>query len=197
MKETQKNKPYLSPNDVAELLMVSPITVRQWAQKGWIKAEMTAGGHRRFLLPEVERFAQERGLSLQSPTDEKLRILIVDDNIELATYLVELFNNFDEEINVELAHNGFEAGQKVEAFKPTIVLLDLMMPGLDGFAVCHRLKADVKTRSIRVIAMTGHYSDQNIERILNAGAETCLSKPFKAQSLFTEIGLKVLGAAEV
>lgn len=191
MKNTIKNKSYLSPNEVAELLLVSPVTVRQWAQKGWIKAETTAGGHRRFLMPEVERFARERGLNLQFPDNENLSILIVDDNVELAEYLGVLLKNIDHTIDIELAKNGFEAGRKVESFNPAIVLLDLMMPGLDGFEVCQRLKADPSTQSIRIIAMTGFYSQQNIDRIINAGAETCLAKPFKSEALLEAIGLKM------
>ena len=57
------DKPYLTPNEVASLFMVSPITVRQWAQKGLLKAEVTVGGHRRFLRGEVERFAREHRLA--------------------------------------------------------------------------------------------------------------------------------------
>ncbi len=57
------DKPYLTPNEVATLFMVSPITVRQWAQKGLLKAEVTVGGHRRFLRGEVERFARDHGLA--------------------------------------------------------------------------------------------------------------------------------------
>lgn len=171
--------------------MVSPVTVRQWAQKGWINAETTAGGHRRFLMPEVERFARERGLNLQFPANQNLSILIVDDNVELAGYLSELLGNLDRPIDIELASDGFEAGRKVESFKPDIVLLDLMMPGLDGFEVCKRLKAEPSTLAIRIIAMTGFYSQENIDRIIQAGAEICLAKPFKSEVLLDAIGLKM------
>ena len=170
--------------------MVSPVTVRQWAQKGWLKAELTAGGHRRFLIAEVKRFARERGLTLQLPDDDqRQRILIVDDNEKLAGYLVELFHHLPDAPEVEVAYDGFEAGGKVEAFQPHIVLLDLMMPGLDGFTVCKRLKQDPTTRAIRIIAMTGYASPENIQHILEAGAEACLVKPFEKQDLLDALGI--------
>ena len=175
-------------------MMVSPVTVRQWAQKGLIKAEVTAGGHRRFLLKEVKHFAQDRGMSLTFPGDENLRVLVVDDNVQLAQYLVELFDSRDDLIEVELAHDGFEAGQKVGVFKPHIVLLDLKMPGLDGFEVCHRLKSSPSTHDIRIIAMTGYHSEENVNRILGAGAEVCLAKPFKPAELFEAMGLEQVAA---
>lgn len=179
---------YLTPQEVAALLMVSPVTVRQWAQRGLLRAELTPGGHRRFLLDEVERFAGERGLSLHWPGAESRRILVVDDDHQLAAYLSALLEAGGGAVEVEAAHDGFEAGRKVDSFRPDVLLLDLMMPGLDGFAVCRRLKGDPGTRAIRVLAMTGYHTPENAQRILAEGAEACLAKPFTAEELFAHLG---------
>src|ERR1700747_1579164 len=56
-----KHKTHLTPNEVAELLMVNPVTVRQWAARGLLRSLSTPGGHRRFLLSDVEEFARSRG----------------------------------------------------------------------------------------------------------------------------------------
>ena len=56
-----KQKTHLTPNEVAELLMVNPVTVRQWAARGLLRSQTTPGGHRRFLLSDVEEFARSRG----------------------------------------------------------------------------------------------------------------------------------------
>lgn len=60
MRSAKSEKRYLTPNEVAEMLLVSPITVRQWAQRGLIRATTTPGGHRRFLKRDVESFARDR-----------------------------------------------------------------------------------------------------------------------------------------
>ncbi|VAX14182.1 hypothetical protein MNBD_GAMMA24-2666 [hydrothermal vent metagenome] len=180
---------YMTPNEVAKLLMVSPVTVRQWAQKGWLKASTTAGGHRRFLYHDVEQFARERNLAFLSPRHPIPRILIVDDNRQLVNFLLELFSNMDNPPQTEVAYNGFNAGLKVQSFKPDILLLDLMMPGLDGFEVCAQIKSDPASRTLRIIAMTGYPSTQNIERIIHAGAEICFSKPLDTTLLLNTIGL--------
>jgi len=185
----KKGKSYLTPNDVATLLMVSPVTVRQWAQKGGLSALTTPGGHRRFLRHDVERFARERGIALQPPAGDSLRILIVDDDKQLAGYLVELFANREEAVSTQTAHDGFEAGAKVQTFQPHIMLLDLMMPGLDGFGVCHQMQEDPNTKAVRIIAMTGYHTTGNVQRILAAGAEVCLPKPFPNDELLEAIGL--------
>ncbi len=185
----KKGKSYLTPNDVATLLMVSPVTVRQWAQKGGLSALTTPGGHRRFLRHDVERFARERGIALQPPEGDSLRILIVDDDKQLAGYLVELFANREEAVSTQTAHDGFEAGAKVQTFQPHIMLLDLMMPGLDGFGVCRQMQEDPNTKAVRIIAMTGYHTTGNVQRILDAGAEICLPKPLPNDELLEAIGL--------
>ncbi len=189
MKKDLRNKPYLAPNELAELLMVSPVTVRHWANKGWIKAVLTPGGHRRFVREEVEKFARARGLSLQPPGDGSLRVLVVDDEPDVCTAICELLGALPEEIKTEAANGGFEAGLAVHAFRPHIVLLDLMMPDMDGFEVCRKLRDDPATGSVRVVAMTGYYSEDNARRIIAAGAERCLRKPIDPDELIEALGL--------
>ncbi len=181
---------YLTPHEVAELLLVSPVTVRQWAQKGQLRAETTPGGHRRFSRAEVERFALQRGIRLERGGRDRLRVLIVDDDKQLTRYLVELLDTLSDAVATDTAYDGFEAGQKVRTFVPHVVLLDLMMPGIDGLSVCRLLKGDPATRSIRIVAMTGYYSKENVERILAAGAEVCLAKPLDTSALARAIGLE-------
>ena len=187
MKRNSHDRAYMTPNEVAELLMVSPVTVRQWAQKGWIRAITTAGGHRRFLRQDVEQFARERGMELSA--DAPTRVLVVDDNRAFARYLADLLANQVTSIETETAHDGFDAGRKVLQFSPDIVLLDLKMPGMDGFSVCQQLKQDDATKHIRIVAMTGYFTPDNEAKILQAGAEACLAKPFDKHVLLKVLGL--------
>ncbi len=170
-------KAYLTPNEVAEMLMLSVAAVRQWAEKGDLKALTTPGGHRRFLPQDVADFAQARHIILKKQTGKKTKVLIIDDDRALSRYLVALLSAKDSLFITEQAYDGFEAGQKVQSFQPDVVLLDLMMPGITGVQVCQNLKLNEQTKNIRVIAMTGYASPDNISAILSMGAEICLAKP--------------------
>lgn len=185
----RSQKQYLTPHEVASLLMVTTETIRQWSQKGMLNAEVTAGGHRRFLLQEVKRFARARGVSMPSLDTPELRVLIVDDDEQVASYLLELFQTLGDDVVADVAHDGFNAGHKVFSFRPDVVLLDLMMPGMDGFEVCKQLKSDPATSDIRVIAMTGYPTPENINKIVSMGAETCFGKPFSNQELLKVVGV--------
>ena len=190
-KAMHQEKGYYAPSQVAEMLMVSPVTVRLWASKGHLQSVQTPGGHRRFLRHELERFARERNLTLQIPASDALRILIVDDNQQVTRYLERLLATQDS-IDSMSANDGFSAGRLVQVFQPQVVLLDLMMPGLDGFQVCRQIKADPVYRSVRIIAMTGFCTADNVHKALSAGAECCIAKPIDEHELFRHLGLAQL-----
>lgn len=186
-------KDYLTPKETADVLRVSPITVRVWAQKGLLKASTTAGGHRRFEREEVERFAREKGIEILE--DNEIRALIVDDDLDHLELLKDVFREHLPMIVFETARDGFEAGQKVASFRPKVVLLDLLMPGVDGFKACRSIKENPDTEKTRVIAMTGFMSDENVRKIKHAGAEVCLEKPLDISRLIAL--LKPAEAAEI
>lgn len=183
------NKTYLTPNQVAELLMVLPATVRQWAEKGELLAYTTPGGHRRFKPDDVERFASSRGLQLNLQERDAQRLLIVDDDTQLTSYLSDLLQTVDTPLLTDMASDGFSAGLKVRKFKPQTILLDLKMSGLDGLQVCRLLKADPVTRPIKVIVMSGYLTPEAKEDALLAGAEACLCKPINVKELMHVLGL--------
>jgi excisionase family DNA binding protein len=185
-----KHKSHLTPNQVAELLMVNPVTVRQWAARGLLRSLTTPGGHRRFLLSDVEEFARSRGTTPRARHSGRPdRVLIVDDDVQLGQFIAEIIRARDPKIQIEIARDGFEAGVKVESFRPHALLLDLMMPGMDGFEVCRRLRARPTLNHVRIVAMTGFPSTENVERIMAAGADACLPKPLDSERLLAELGL--------
>jgi excisionase family DNA binding protein len=190
-----KQKAHLTPNQVAELLMVNPVTVRQWAARGLLRSLTTPGGHRRFLLSDVEEFARSRGATpVAHHSGRPDRILIVDDDPNFSNRVAELIHERDDHVETEVARDGFEAGVKVESFRPHALVLDLMMPGIDGFEVCRRLRARPTLNHIRIVAVTGYPSQENVDRILAAGANACLPKPLDADRLLMELGLAESGS---
>ncbi|MDZ7825674.1 MAG: response regulator [Gammaproteobacteria bacterium] len=186
-------KDYLSPNEVARMLKVSPITVRQWASRGLIDATTTGAGIA--VSPWRRSAASPRSVASFCPDagGPVRRVLVVDDDRQLNRFLVELINAWSRrmqaELEVDSAHDGFEAGSKVHTFDPDVVLLDLMMPGVDGFEVCQRLKSDTATCHMRVVAMTGYYSPDRVQRILASGADRFLRKPFSNAEVLEACGL--------
>lgn len=116
---------------------------------------------------------------------EKRKVLIVDDFVE-NTRILEAFLGA-KGYAVSSASNGQDALDQVAAAPPDIILLDLIMPGMDGYEVCQRLKASAETRLIPIIIVTGlHEREANI-RALEAGADDFIVKPFDALLLDARI----------
>ncbi|MCU7846202.1 MAG: response regulator [Candidatus Thiodiazotropha sp. (ex Monitilora ramsayi)] len=182
-------KLYLSPGNTSNILGVTPATLRGWTNRGLLRAETTDGGHRRYPVSEVLRLAKKKGIELELPDDLSLRVLIVDDDEQFSQFIKEYLQEIPEVSAIAMANSGYLAGSLIPRFKPDVVLLDLKMSGLDGFEVCRLIKADVQTRFIRVIAMSGYCTNESRREIIEAGAEDCLSKPFPAVMLKQVLGL--------
>jgi two-component system phosphate regulon response regulator PhoB len=115
----------------------------------------------------------------------KKKILVVDDEEDILT-LVEKVLVY-EEYAIFLARNGEELFEIIKDNKPDLILLDIMMPGMDGFSICRRLKAKPATRDIPVIMLTVLSSRMDINRGIAAGAAAFLTKPFDPEKLNREI----------
>lgn len=167
-----------STHDVARICCVTPTTVIRWIEDGLIPAFKTVGGHRRVRREDLERVCQERGIPFTVPTgDEVGRLLVIDDEPVVLDLVRDVLKDLSHQFDVEVARDAFDAGRLVAVFRPQLIFLDLMMPGVDGFEVCARLKRDAPTMHTEIIAITGYYTESNMERILAAGASGCLKKP--------------------
>ena len=184
------DKPYLTARDVARLLMVSSNTIRLWTEKGLLKSELTLGGHRRFLRADVAHLLQTRA---NQPVRKAPTVLIIEDEPALAQVLADGLRKALPHVVVVVAANGFSGGLLALQHKPDVVLLDLMMPGMDGVEVCRLLKSQTETRAIRIIAITGHADADRVESVIAEGAEDCLFKPVRLHKLLQALRL---GAAD-
>lgn len=178
---------YYTTHQVAKQFGVSLPTVVNWVNNGLLPAHRTPGGHRRIAHNDVIAFARENEYPLSrelldSGTARKRKVLVVDDEQDFAD-MVRDYLCGRSEIEVETADSGFQAGYTVARFKPDLILMDLMMPDMDGFEVHHMLRNDPDTRHIPVIACTA-YRDPDIDRrIRDARFDGLIEKPLKMEAL--------------
>ena len=115
---------------------------------------------------------------------ERERILVVDDNADMRTYVAELLGQHWE---VEAASDGDMALARIRATAPGLVVSDVMMPGMDGFALLRELRASPTTRHIPVILVSARAGEEAVVDGLEAGADDYLLKPFSARELVTRV----------
>ena len=111
---------------------VSPKTIINWIEAGHIKAYKTVGGHRRIKKEDLEIFMKKQGIPIpgEKLNEGRKRILVVDDDPIIVDTIVQALKEDEHDYEVFSASDGFEAGLKVKEFKPHLMILDLLMPGL-------------------------------------------------------------------
>lgn len=119
----------------------------------------------------------------------KKRVLVIDDEEHLLRILSDRLQFAGYEVYT--AHNGTEGLKKAELTSPHLVLLDIMMPGIDGYSVLLQLKRNRKTRSASVLMLTSNNDSDAIDRAINLGAEDYIVKPFTVNVLLDKISRAV------
>lgn len=172
--------------EAAKLCHVSPLSIINWVNAGRLPAFRTPGGHRRIRREDLLLFMRDNGLPIPEEMQKgsgRRKVLVVDDEPSIRELLSEHLSTRTSPYEVSSAADGFEAGRLVATFRPDVVLLDLRMPGVDGFQICRTIKADPETTNTVVIAMTGYYSPETEARVLECGAVRCLAKPLDPTTL--------------
>ncbi|MFK5893895.1 MAG: response regulator [Pseudomonadota bacterium] len=131
---------YLSTRKAADLLDVSLRTIQLWTDSGLLQAWTTHGGHRRITLDSVEELLAQRKFPEKKPAKNKqLTIVIVEDDISQLKLYKNQFYSRELDLNIIEASNGYEGLIHIGRYQPSIIITDLMMPGMDGFQMLKAL----------------------------------------------------------
>ncbi len=170
---------FLTTGEAAKILNCSRVTIFHWIITGKIEAIRTPGRHFRIPKTSIDKFLK----SLSSKTDvdkdaKKIKILVVDDEPHIVNTLVLFLKKASPVFDVCGTTNSFDAGILLMTFMPDIAIIDIVMPGIDGFEIVEKIKSDPKTKHIKVIAITGYGTKENVEKIKEKGTSLCVLKPF-------------------
>jgi excisionase family DNA binding protein len=165
---------YLTTGEVARRCQVSVGTVKNWIEAGKLEAFRTPGRHFRIRASELRRLEAAFGFGAEA--DESPRILVVDDQQDFVDLVLDALKDLAHGARVEGACGGYEGLLKIGSFQPHLLVLDLRMPGLDGFEVCRRVKEAPLTKATKIVAMTGFGDDQAEQLALTCGADAFVIK---------------------
>ncbi|MCK5509550.1 MAG: response regulator [Desulfobacterales bacterium] len=172
--------------EAAKICVVGRTTMWRWVKSGRLKAAAGPGGHYRILKNDLHSFARRQGISPVSGTHfTGARILVVDDDATIRDVLLQFLT--ESGYLVTVAVDGFDTGIKVSEFKPELILMDLIMPGMDGVEACRRIKDNPGTSGIRVLMITGFDTPENREKAKQAGADGYLVKPIGRNVLLEKV----------
>lgn len=183
------NDQALSTSQVAEYCGVSSVAVWKWIKQGKLQAYRAPGGNYRIAKGALKAFLQANNMPVDPAffASATHRALIIDDEPAVVEVIVRALQQLGEQIVLATASDGFEAGLQVATFRPDLLILDLMMPHLDGFEVCRLVRRDPATAHAKILVITAFGSHRNLQQALNAGANDFMHKPLDIEQLKAKV----------
>ena len=176
-------KTVFTTGEAARICKVSQQTIIRCFDNGTLKGFRVPGSRfRRIPRDQLFQFMKENGIPTDALESGKRKILIVDDDQELVELLVDVFAQ-DARFDIRTANNGFDAGMLVKEFRPDLVVLDVMLPDINGKEVCQRVRSDETLESVKIICISGMVEQDKVADLKVAGANDFIQKPFTIDKL--------------
>ena len=181
------DKKIFTTGEAAEVCKVSQQTIIRCFDSGRLGGFRVPGSKfRRIPRAELIKFMVDNEIPVEVLETGVKRILVVDDDHQI----VELFQDLlgrDQRFDVKTASTGYDAGLMTESFKPHLVILDYMLPDINGNVVCQRIREREASRDTKVIIVSGVVNQPEIDALLKAGADEYIKKPFNVQHLLARV----------
>jgi excisionase family DNA binding protein len=176
-------KTVFTTGEAAKICKVSQQTIIRCFDNGSLKGFRVPGSKfRRIPRDQLFAFMRDNGIPTDALESGKRKVLIVDDDEELVELLTDVFEK-DARFDIRTANNGFDAGMLVREFRPDLVVLDVMLPDINGKEVCQRIRSDDTLEAVKIICISGMVEQDKVAELKLAGANDFMHKPFNVDRL--------------
>lgn len=182
-----KMKDLFTTGEAAEVCRVSQQTIIRCFDAGRLEGFRVPGSRfRRIPRRSLMKFMKENGIPLDHIDSGKKKVLIVDDDAEIVELMVDVLER-DGRFDIKTASSGYDAGISTEQFRPDVILLDYMLPDVNGNIVCQTIRRNPELENIKIIIVSGVIKEEEIGMLLKSGAEDFVKKPFNIVELTDKI----------
>ncbi len=180
-------KTVFTTGEAAKICKVSQQTIIRCFDNGSLKGFRVPGSRfRRIPRDQLFSFMKDNGIPTDALENGKKKILIVDDEQDLVELMADAFAR-DGRFEIRTANNGFDAGMQVKEFRPDIVVLDVMLPDINGREVCQRVRSDSTLDSVKIVCISGMIEQDKVNDLRAAGADDFVQKPFTIDRLIERV----------
>lgn len=190
-----RDKKIFTTGEAAMVCKVSQQTIIRCFDSGRLSGFRVPGSKfRRIPRDELIRFMKANGIPTTAIEGDRKRILVVDDDEQIIELFHDMLGN-DPRFDVRSATTGYDAGMLTESFRPDLIILDYMLPDINGNVVCDRVRRNESFRETRILIVSGVVNQQEVKQLLAAGANDFIKKPFDVKHMMNAI-TGLLGIAE-
>ena len=186
-RDSKSKKTVFTTGEVAEICKVSQQTVIRCFDNGRLNGFRVPGSRfRRIPRENLIQFMKDNNIPLDQLEMGKRRVLVVDDDPAIVEMLVELLER-DGRFEVQTAATGFDAGLRTKEFQPDMIVLDYMLPDINGSGVIRSIRSDPSIRDVKIIIVSGVVNREDVQALLDCGANDFMQKPFNIEQLVKKI----------
>jgi two-component system OmpR family response regulator len=181
--EDWADKQVFTTGEAAEICKVSQQTIIRCFDSGRLQGFRVPGSKfRRIPRAELLRFMKANDIPTDALESTRKRVLVVDDDEQIVELFLDVLGR-DDRFDVKSAGTGYDAGMLTEQFKPHLILLDYMLPDINGNIVCDRIRANPDLAGTKIIIVSGVVKRDEIDELLRGGADDFVKKPFNISEL--------------
>ena len=181
---------YVTTGDAARMLGVGLNTVKRWIGSGALQGVCTPGGHWRISREDLYAFMKSNGMPI--PERKKacpFRVLIIDDDPVVCALHQALLEHAGFPSEIQCVHDGYTGLMRIGSWRPDVLVLDVLMPGIDGLEVLHRIRADHDLDEMAIILVTAIFDQHEVvQAARSAGVAAILPKPVESRRLLDIVG---------
>ena len=176
-------KTVFTTGEAAKICKVSQQTIIRCFDSGQLRGFRVPGSRfRRIPRDVLYKFMKENGIPTDALESGKRKALVVDDDEELVELIRDVLEA-DGRFEVRVANNGFDAGMMVKEYRPDIIVLDVMLPDINGKEVCQRVRSDSSLDDVKIVCISGMVEADKVGELKEAGANDFVQKPFEVENL--------------
>ncbi|HZK80817.1 MAG TPA: response regulator [Humisphaera sp.] len=181
-------KTVFTTGEAADVCKVSQKTIIRCFDSGRLKGFRVPGSRfRRIPREALIQFMKDNSIPLDVLDNGKSKILVVDDDPEIVELFVDVLER-DGRFEVKTAATGYDAGIITQEFLPDLVILDYMLPDINGNVVCQTIRKNPNFEHMKIVIVSGVVNQDEINDLLKAGADEFVKKPFNIEKLIEKIG---------
>jgi len=182
-----KNKAVYTTGEAAEICNLSQQTIIRCFDSGRLKGFRVPGSKfRRIPYDSLVQFMKDSGIPLNNFSGGKIRVLVVDDDSQTTRVFVDALQN-DARFEVVTAHTSYDAGILTEQFRPGIIVINLMLPDINGNLMCKTIRQTPKLSHIKIMAVSEMIGAEELHPLKPEGIDDFVKKPFDPRTIIEKI----------
>jgi excisionase family DNA binding protein len=180
-------KTVFTTGEAAKICKVSQQTIIRCFDSGQLKGFRVPGSRfRRIPRENLFAFMKDNQIPTDALESGRRKILVVDDDLDLVELVTDVIER-DGRFEVRTVNNGFDAGMMVKDYRPDLIVLDVMLPDINGKEVCQRVRSDKTMDDVKIVCISGMVEEDKIQDLMDSGANDFLRKPFMVDRLLERI----------